>query len=163
MLMTPKWTSFRGEGFSLLAPIGCTVNESYFIKLIAAEGRGIFAVEAVLELAPQVAGRVDAVSGRRWRATGPPQSTTRTPPRGRMTRAKTAMEDPQMTLDYDDRGAGKCARGVTIMMEDGMVLGGVLVECSVGCSGRSGTVEHTREKFVGLPGAVLDDPTGSVG
>ncbi|CCL98845.1 uncharacterized protein FIBRA_00851 [Fibroporia radiculosa] len=71
VLTAPKWgfydTSFDGKPFVFPVAFGNTVIESYFIKLVAAEGHAISAVEAALSLSNQLRGRLDQVRAIRIR------------------------------------------------------------------------------------------------
>ncbi|OCH85954.1 2-methylcitrate dehydratase [Obba rivulosa] len=206
VLTAPKWgfydTSFGGKTFELPKPFRTHVIEHFFIKLVAAEGHGIAAVEAALLLAERLAGRLDEVRAVRIRTQRPAMriidkrgplhnaadrdhcmrymvavtllkrdwpdvgdyadgSPWARDPRVDALRAKMTMEeDPQMTADYMNPAAGKCASALQVTMADGTVLEEVLVERPIGHPWRADTTERAKAKFVELAGAVLEDPAG---
>jgi 2-methylcitrate dehydratase len=64
-LTAPRWgfydTCFHGKAFSLPVPFSSMVVENHFIKLVAAEGHAISAVEAAVTLSRQLKDRIHAI------------------------------------------------------------------------------------------------------
>ncbi|KAF7316843.1 hypothetical protein HMN09_00417600 [Mycena chlorophos] len=64
-LTAPRWgfydTFWSGKPFKLPVPFSTYVMENHLTKLVTAEGHGISAVEAAVELAPKLDGRLDQV------------------------------------------------------------------------------------------------------
>ncbi|EMD40207.1 hypothetical protein CERSUDRAFT_122269 [Gelatoporia subvermispora B] len=75
VLSAPKWgfydTCFQGKEFQLPKPFQHHVIDHFFIKLVAAEGHGIAAVEAALQLSGTLAGRLEQVRSIRIRTQRP--------------------------------------------------------------------------------------------